>query len=183
MVAPSPERVVFQSTPLIRGETLEYGRTDMAARHFNPLPSYEGRLLWSPMDAVDRPFQSTPLIRGETMIGGGGLRIEAFQSTPLIRGETRRAPPSGSHPSDFNPLPSYEGRPLPSLPRFMACGISIHSPHTRGDDWGKSAKAKGLNFNLLPSYEGRPGATGRRAGKQLISIHSPHTRGDAPCRR
>ena len=35
---------LFQSTPLTRGETT-FSRTPDAALHFNPLPSYEGRLI------------------------------------------------------------------------------------------------------------------------------------------
>ena len=58
--------------------------------------------------------------------------------------------------SNFNPLPSHEGRP--DRPRLCACikDISIHSPHTRGDVFGDEMACEGL-----------------------ISIHSPHTRGDS----
>ena len=101
-------------------------------------------------------FQSTPLIRGET-IGARLVKLcDLFQSTPLIRGETRFAPchyakstisihsphtrgdssRSARRPSPrwhFNPLPSYEGRPVAQYRRELAEVISIHSPHTRGD--------------------------------------------------
>ena len=46
---------------------------------------------------------------------------------------------------------------MPSLPRFMACGISIHSPHARGDS----------------------GTLEVTKGAYRISIHSPHARGDS----
>ncbi len=56
----------FQSTPLMRGETCEKRFLTMLQRHFNPLPSHEGRRYGhSPL--VQTPsFQSTPLTRGET---------------------------------------------------------------------------------------------------------------------
>ena len=38
--------------------------------------------------------------------------------------------------TDFNPLPSHEGRPGVTL-TFSDKGISIHSPHTRGDENAK----------------------------------------------
>ena len=58
--------VLFQSTPLIRGETL----------------------VWDKL--TSRPqFQSTPLMRGETGYQRDVNIVIKFQSTPLIRGETR----------------------------------------------------------------------------------------------
>ena len=82
-------------------------------------------------------------------------RLHTFQSTPLTRGET------------------YDWRVSGAVD-----GISIHSPHTRGDNITRRSRRLALNFNPLPSYEGR-----RRYAKQRqqvidISIHSPHTRGD-----
>ena len=57
--------------------------------------------------------------------------------------------------SDFNPLPSCEGRPASGQARNGNFHISIHSPHARGDsDIGKVGKRSG-NFNPLPSCEGR----------------------------
>ena len=57
---------VFQSTPLMRGETIM-------------LISAASILI----------FQSTPLMRGETMMNTNGRkRKNGFQSTPLMRGET-----------------------------------------------------------------------------------------------
>ena len=82
----------FQSTPLMRGETLltmiinryynisihsphargdlERLTTDAEKRHFNPLPSCEGRPKSFALTATVRVFQSTPLMRGETMYWG-----------------------------------------------------------------------------------------------------------------
>ena len=57
----------FQSTPLMRGET-ELLRFQRAAYHyFNPLPSCEGRQYSTRSGLLNRLFQSTPLMRGETM--------------------------------------------------------------------------------------------------------------------
>ena len=79
--------------------------------------------------------------------------------------------------------------------------ISIHSPHTRGDQLLELPQSLVTHFNPLPSHEGRrrdpsgapawdyfnplPSHEGRREGlrgnfaQSRISIHSPHTRGDA----
>ena len=79
----------FQSTPLMRGETVHTATLANCDKNFNPLPSYEGRLLsaLSTMCILHK-FQSTPLMRGET---GWEVRVRAYLS-------------------DFNPLPSCEGR-------------------------------------------------------------------------
>ena len=141
--------------------------------------------------------------------------------SPHTRGDARQGqqPQQGRH---FNPLSSYEGRlwastltrrcgnfnPLPSCEgrqpaRFGSHrkrDISIHSPHTRGDD-GRKGYSRGFrHFNPLPSCEGRqtraaesalreafqstPLMRGETAVciiafvKRRISIHSPHARGD-----
>ena len=81
-------------------------------------------------------------------------RQAKFQSTPLIRGETQ------SH-----------------IPDSGRDGISIHSPHTRGDR-GCAGGMMELKISIhSPHTRGDPdhqttGAT------RAISIHSPHTRGD-----
>ncbi len=103
-------RDIFQSTPLMRGETT---RTSWRERR--------GR------------FQSAPLIRGETYRTlYRALGMEVFQSAPLMRGETagrgdqkpdeqisihsphargdKRCTPSTLRIGNFNPLPSCEGR-------------------------------------------------------------------------
>ena len=60
-------RILFQSTPLIRGAT-------------------NSSLL---VLVITRKFQSTPLIRGATITSStNGRKLRLFQSTPLIRGAT-----------------------------------------------------------------------------------------------
>ena len=56
-----------------------------------------------------------------------------FQSTPLIRGETLILDEALGETINFNPLPSYEGRPV-----------------------SRSIREIKRHFNPLPSYEGRP---------------------------
>ena len=78
----------------------------------------------------------------------------------------------------FNPLPSREGRPVPSA---VLCGlhrISIHSPHARGDWCRTRTDRRGGNFNPLPSHEGRRNPSPNVPLHRPISIHSPHMRGD-----
>ena len=154
------------------------------------------------MPTVMSRFQSTPLTRGETPCGPetGTLKTQIsihsphtrgderracgdaysreFQSTPLTRGETINARAKAVSESNFNPLPSHEGRLFLTVWERKLClfqstpltrgetmqelwenphqRISIHSPHTRGDVGKEASK--------YMSY--------------LISIHSPHTRGD-----
>ena len=168
---------LFQSTPLIQGETNIQWIFDRCSDYFNPLPSYKGRQscfveFWS-----HHLFQSTPLIQGETrnvIYNSGSFK---FQSTPLIQGETGK---------------------VIGLPAVDT--ISIHSPHTRGDLCSEHHKEADQDFNPLPSYKGRredleqsgeiryfnplPSYKGRRVTSIslsitiAISIHSPHTRGD-----
>ena len=127
--------------------------------------------------SFDNTFQSTPLTRGETLKRRLTLAGFIFQSTPLTRGETSAEAMQPRSSVYFNPLPSHEGRPtrfllvspqnnfnpLPShegrratlgLPQDCH-NISIHSPHTRGDQPRKRRSADGQHFNPLPSHEGR----------------------------
>ena len=102
--------LAFQSTPLMRGETVKneelkdkmsisihspHARGDAVSytpRHtppyFNPLPSCEGRQAVCSFFAWFRLFQSTPLMRGETHWRKLANLSQRFQSTPLMRGET-----------------------------------------------------------------------------------------------
>ena len=57
-------------------------------------------------------------------------------------------------------------------------GISIHSPHARGDLLIDEFNRLNVYFNPLPSCEGRHGADCKYFTWYMISIHSPHARGD-----
>ena len=59
--------LTFQSTPLMRGETVVHQTGSI----------------------ISMLFQSTPLMRGETVLLLSVFWMAQFQSTPLIRGETR----------------------------------------------------------------------------------------------
>ncbi len=217
---------IFQSAPLIRGETTDRRRRRSARQNFNPLPSYEGRQAGGQPRARRIQFQSAPLIRGETpgrrgrnrAVGKISIRsphtrgdifctfactvAQNFNPLPSYEGRRIwRLPPTWIW--HFNPLPSYEGRrehgarhhcgrAFQSAPlirgetrmgrstRIRALRISIRSPHTRGDQ-GQSLPATVLHdFNPLPSYEGRPHAGRLCTISYDISIRSPHTRGDSP---
>ena len=172
---------IFQSTPLIRGATrgraelhrdirisihAPHTRGDRAPgvltqsrRHFNPRPSYEGRRSAARrLEGRVRISIHAPHTRGDPLTFFIIFAASLFQSTPLIRGAT---PPRRTRPArtgNFNPRPSYEGRPVERHHLGRAGDISIHAPHTRGD----------VALCVV-------------CGLPRISIHAPHTRGDS-CR-
>ena len=87
---------LFQSTPLMRGET-------RLSRKFGNLT----------------PFQSTPLMRGETVVP---VCLDAFLAisihSPHARGDQiQRGADVGS--DYFNPLPSCEGRRAMPFPHIL----------------------------------------------------------------
>ena len=146
----------FQSTPLIRGETRvrkpekvpvnisihsPHARGDMTirrtgqsrSRYFNPLPSHEGRLCSFDKAAELDGFQSTPLIRGETRKSTSGMpEAMVFQSTPLMRGETS-VRTCVCRALIFQSTPLRRGETAQNGGTAAGRGISIHSPHARGD--------------------------------------------------
>ena len=101
------------------------------------------------------PFQSTPLIRGETLAPAVSVARNQFQSTPLIRGET-----------------STCALTLPLPP------ISIHSPHTRGDEWRLWRDEPTTDISIHSPHTRGDGVRRGGLNKRGISIHSPHARGD-----
>ena len=194
--------IEFQSTPLMRGETLSTLVGIVSESNFNPLPSCEGRqvcqnsMLTPPifqstplmrgesfMLTLPRlhnmAFQSTPLMRGETIYGSYRVAWNKFQSTPLMRGETQTRSGHPQSLEDFNPLPSCEGRRTQDHCFQRSQKISIHSPHARGDRSLGFKEIRNEHFNPLPSCEGRPTYTLGITAEYRISIHSPHARGDA----
>ena len=146
---------LFQSTPLMRGETSPerpctpscpisihspHARGDDRPRHCACVknisihsPHARGDVLASAGPEAPLPFQSTPLMRGETY-GAANRDIFycTFQSTPLMRGETSGGARMNGI-GDFNPLPSCEGRHYTRRFQQIFETISIHSPHARGD--------------------------------------------------
>ena len=146
---------LFQSTPLMRGETAlvdvetvfigisihsPHARGDSKAqtssttsRHFNPLPSCEGRPSFGCSYVFVCRFQSTPLMRGETTV----VFDQSYANIISIHSPHARGDPGV---------------------KYVCCLdiISIHSPHARGD---------GEITNAVIVVN--------------ISIHSPHARGDS----
>ena len=213
----------FQSAPLMRGETAANGWAHLRIVISIHSPLTRGDRSISSRFSACSLFQSAPLSRGETQQQHPRRDRQPISiHSPHTRGDPR--PQTGNNfLTDFNPLPSHEGRhgaqnggtaaghfnPLPShegrLPLVVGSGayfvISIHSPHTRGDNFLNLIVTGFSDFNPLPSHEGRRKSAVRRACRpsrfqstpltrgetpaetciqtdRAISIHSPHTRGD-----
>ena len=168
----------FQSTPLMRGETRVRALRDLLLRHFNPLPSCEGRRNRLTAWLRRTRFQSTPLMRGETDFLGGFKRNSAFQSTPLMRGETTCSPQKGRGARGFQSTPLMRGETPISLPSISAFGFQS-TPLMRGETYdGICGRGQNSYFNPLPSCEGRRYPQSILPRPRCISIHSPHARGD-----
>ena len=166
----------FQSTPLMRGETLtdDERRVDADISIHSPHARGDPLNCWqrflikisihSPHARGDRgdtailspirAFQSTPLMRGETTLRRRETTFSPFQSTPLMRGETK-ARRICSRRKRFQSTPLMRGETLTDDERRVDADISIHSPHARGD------------LKAISRIQGA-----------AISIHSPHARGD-----
>ena len=123
---------LFQSTPLMRGETPRVDWQTCTKNDFNPLPSCEGRRHRLPFCANPQNFNPLPSCEGRLSSWRRFPASNQFQSTPLMRGETPPgcAPRRGKH-------------------------ISIHSPHARGDENDTAFPCPAEYFNPLPSCEGR----------------------------
>ena len=167
----------FQSTPLMRGETLE------------------------PAEKVEMPlpFQSTPLMRGETTYpvvlplndiisihspharGDDKTRARRpslrFQSTPLMRGETQTIWADENAIFYFNPLPSCEGRPADMVAFYEATQFQS-TPLMRGETGAPDHGCRETTFQSTPLMRGETDSLTIPTSVDRISIHSPHARGD-----
>ncbi len=148
--------LLFQSTPLIRGETrLPIGPRSVSL-DFNPLPSYEGRLT----------------------SGAGGWCI-AIHFNPLPSCEGRRQPrPHAPPPCHFNPLPSYEGR-LSTSAMAQARGHFNPLPSHEGRQEREIRDQVAREFQSTPLSRGKTIRTLAIGADTFISIRSPLTRGDS----
>ena len=112
--APYPPRsagnAISIHSPHARGDNDDVSAL-IALRHFNPLPSCEGRPDGHNGKKHKYPFQSTPLMRGETT-ATGLLHIDSEISIHS---------------------PHARGDPCSFLLHLRPQSISIHSPHARGD--------------------------------------------------
>ena len=133
VAARTVNQILFQSTPLMRGETMCHTnhrsrpRISIHSPHargdvfqlavldlhgdFNPLPSCEGRPRLPERRDAGRYFNPLPSCEGRLERFSQPCVMLVFQSTPLMRGETSK-----------------------TAMRSQKIGaISIHSPHARGD--------------------------------------------------
>ena len=105
----------FQSTPLMRGETIR--TLAIGADAFISIHSPHARGDASPLAlaALHAGFQSTPLMRGETPFAEPRPEMDAISiHSPHTRGDEHKRAREQER-EDFNPLPSHEGRPKSGL--------------------------------------------------------------------
>ena len=98
-------------SPLTRGDT---ARRTLAttARHFNPLPSYEGRPAAPSGQSICGNFNPLPSYEGRPS-GCCMIATSSRNFNPLPSYEGRLVQHVlFLHQNNFNPLPSYEGRRL-----------------------------------------------------------------------
>ena len=150
------ESLLFQSTPLMRGETGRLFLSIDGQGNFNPLPSCEGRLKKiTGGDQIMHISIHSPHARGDIFVLGG----ECYQyrisiHSPHARGDMQDYLADREQEIISIHSPHARGDVI-FLPTGHSNRISIHSPHARGD-------------NGIQGY-------GRKIN---ISIHSPHARGD-----
>ena len=167
----------FQSTPLIRGETNGASSRNARWRISIHSPHTRGDLIRMSVRLRTLSFQSTPLIRGETSSIVLGRFSHLFQSTSLIRGETWKLRfPRCQYAISIH-FPHTRGDLYVKNRINYKYYISIHFPHTRGDfREHRTFTAKRISIHF-PHTRGDDGAAENRM-EQRISIHFPHTRGD-----
>ena len=123
----------FQSTPLMRGETITF------TQYFNDRsisihsPHARGDICAVSTRRICFIFQSTPLMRGETVTPISSTHADrSFQSTPLMRGETLLIL-CYNDIIKFQSTPLMRGETATCVAKPSCMQISIHSPHARGD--------------------------------------------------
>ena len=99
----------FQSTPLMRGETLRHFDFLGGFKHFNPLPSCEGRPCLLYQSCKDSHFNPLPSCEGRPRQKLEFIRQIDFNPLPSCEGRHQTKDRAQYH-NHFNPLPSCEGR-------------------------------------------------------------------------
>ena len=123
----------FQSTPLIRGETTSGANRDATQQISIHSPHTRGDRVFSPFLAFFALISiHSPHTRGDQVAKPVHSSAKISIHSPHTRGDLRSSR-RGLSGRDFNPLPSYEGRPLA---------------------WSRRLRSAWY-FNPLPSYEGR----------------------------
>ena len=132
----TPALYISIHSPLTRGDSsICFASTRRG--HFNPLPSYEGRLNAADPCMLEILFQSTPLIRGETLFLLPTKYIAQFQSTPLIRGETIVQPfQNALHP--FQSTPLIRGETILHASHLPILVIFQSTPLIRGETFPRA---------------------------------------------
>ena len=123
---------IFQSTPLMRGETKALTATTV----FQPISIH------------------SPHARGDQNLSIKSFTIIISIHSPHARGDIFKEVVSWLAVISIH-SPHARGDPLCPAP-FQRPSISIHSPHARGDRCPSSVSALLRHFNPLPSCEGRP---------------------------
>ena len=195
--------VIFQSTHLIRGVTVDIGTINISDE-FQSTHLIRGvTASWIGDSPASFKFQSTHLIRGVTNKSYFGYSfVKTFQSTHLIRGVTRWKRRKICLRKNFNPHTSYEVWQFSWLINIFNAKISIHTPHTRCDilltveehttlTFQSTHLIRGVTrsrwllwpwrdyFNPHTSYEVWQIRGHQRHRLVYISIHTPHTRCDS----
>ena len=119
-------------------------------------------------------------MRGETACNVAILSCVRFQSTPLMRGETIAVLIKYEPATNFNPLPSREGRRPGMSYSLVYAFISIHSPHARGDV-ERAEKPHAFHISIHSPHARGDLRRSKIRPTSPISIHSPHARGDVRC--
>ena len=91
--------------------------------------------------------------------------------------------PAALRNAHFNPLPSCEGRRRYAEEGKHVVGISIHSPHARGDTADMDLADVDIISIHSPHARGDQNLRPSGSPQTSISIHSPHARGDETARR
>ena len=97
--------------------------------------------------------------------------------SPHARGDTPVNVPF-SPKSDFNPLPSCEGRPQLSVPEWLPECYFNPLPSCEGRPAMSMKCARRYRFQSTPLMRGETEYNPIENSDRYISIHSPHARGD-----
>ena len=169
----------FQSTLLMRGATIVFGRAALRLVISIHAPHARSDSSKGEIDMAITISIHAPHARSDFTVGSGGGDIAIFQSTLLMRGATRPRSRTSATPCYFNPRSSCEERrALSNRPRAPG-QISIHAPHARSDTVPALPTAlRSSYFNPRSSCEERRPWTVHGGDGSDISIHAPHARSD-----
>ena len=144
----------FQSTPLMRGETVQWAVQEPTVFVSIHSPHARGDDHRASSSRLQWGFNPLPSCEGRPAAAAAAAAGTGFNPLPSCEGR-QFSPPMITLWRCFNPLPSCEGRPRARPLMLTLEDVSIHSPHARGD---QIMQPKADYFD--------------------VSIHSPHARGD-----